>query len=362
MATELNAGTCPSPWGSAVCSARLKVLPEDFVVEEVLGFEPSGAGEHLCLWVEKRGLNTDQLGQELAAKLGLDRSVVSFSGLKDKNALTRQWYSVQWPGAGVWSAGDDWIELGGDGGRYRVLAQQRSARKLRRGAHESNQFVITLREVSGERDAIEARLQQVAKAGVANYFGAQRFGHGGRNIGQGLGLLADRRAGRKRRRDTRESIWLSSLRSALFNQVLSERVRLGCWDTYLAGDVLQLDGRGSFFQPDLTDAEWPARLLSGDLHPTGPLPGEGAAVVHDQVALLETEILAPWQSICDDLAAIRIPAQRRALRLRVADMRWQWLETAENNTLELAFTLTAGSFATCVLEAFCLLTEAPRGE
>lgn len=373
MATELSSGPCPSPWGEAVASARLKSVPDDFIVEEVLGFEPSGEGEHLWLWVEKRGLNTDQVGLLLATALGVDRSAVSYSGLKDRHALTRQWYSVQWHGVGVWSAGADWLSgpepvaPGGDApvrepGRYRVLAQQRSARKLRRGAHEANRFVITLRQVEGERDVIDARLQQLKQEGVANYFGMQRFGHGGRNIGQGLALLADRRAGRKRRRDNRESIWLSSIRSALFNQVLAERVRQDNWSRCLPGDVLQLDGRGSFFQPDPADSEWLERLRTGELHPTGPLPGEGAAVISAQVAALEAEVLAPWQNICDDLAALRVPAQRRALRLRLADMAWQWQETAAGGVLELSFSLSSGAFATSVLEAFCTLTEGAPSE
>ncbi len=374
MATELTPGPCPSPWGAPVARARFKATPEDFIVEELLGFEPeaatdAGAGEHLWLWVEKRGLNTDQVGAELARELGVERSLVSYSGLKDRHALTRQWFSIHWHGQGCWSAGDDWQlvparEASDEPGRYRVLAQLRSGRKLRRGTHAGNRFVITLRDVTlrdpglaaqaGSRAEIEARLQQLADEGVANYFGLQRFGHGGRNIVQGLGLLADRRAGRRRRRDNRESLWISALRSALFNQVLAARVNAGHWNRCLPGDVLQLDGRGSFFQPDPADPEWQSRLLTGEIHPTGPMPGDGAAVVHAQVAELEAAVLAPWQAICDDLAALRVPALRRALRLRVEGLQWHW---PEPQVLTLSFALTSGAFATSVLQSLAELQE-----
>jgi len=142
---------------------------------------------------------------------------------------------------------------------------------------------------------MEARLQLIAAQGIANYFGPQRFGHGGRNIGQGLALLASRRSGRARRLDNRESLLLSALRSALFNQVLASRVRNQTWAACLPGDVLQLDGRSALFKPDPLDAEIAPRLARGELHPTGPLPGDGTSVIDDTVLALEAEVLAPWQ-------------------------------------------------------------------
>lgn len=356
--TPLQAGPFPSPWGEPVCSALLKQSPEDFQVDEVLGFAPDGAGEHLWLLVEKRGINTDFIGGELAALLDLRRDAISWSGLKDRQALTTQWFSVHWPGGGDWTGGDDWREVSpageGEPGRWRVLQASRSSRKLRRGAHEGNRFGITLRAVAGDRAEIEARLQQIASYGVPNYFGLQRFGIGQRNISQGLALLADRRAGRRRRRDNRESLWVSALRSALFNRVLAARVQDDSWRSCLPGDVLQLDGRNSFFVPEPDDAGWPPRLASGELHPTGPLPGDGRPAVTADVAALEATVLAPWQDICADLAALRVPGQRRALRLRAEGLRWQWLAP---DVLRLDFTLTAGAFATSMLQCLARLDE-----
>lgn len=346
----LTAGPYPSPWGEPVAIARLKAQPEDFVVEEQLGFEPAGEGEHLWLWVEKRGMNTDALSRELTARLGVSASLISFSGLKDRQALTRQWFSVHT--TALWTLGADWFSV--ESGQFRVLRAERGARKLRRGAHAANRFSITLRDVRGEPDAIEARLQQIAAHGVANYFGPQRFGHGARNIGQGLALLASRRSGRARRRDNRESLWISALRSALFNQVLASRVHDRTWASCLTGDVLQLDGRSALFMPDPLDAEIAPRLARGELHPTGPLPGDGESVVNGAVLAQEAEVLAPWQQICADLAALRVPAQRRALRLMLQAPAWHWPSA---DVLVVEFGLTAGAFATSVLQALAILEE-----
>lgn len=346
----LTPGPCPSPWGEPVASARLKAQPEDFVVEEHLGFEPTGEGEHLWLWVEKRGMNTDALSRELAAQLCVSPALASFSGMKDRHALTRQWFSVH--STALWTQGDDWLSA--EGGQYRVLRAERGARKLRRGAHAANRFCITLRDVRGEPEAMEARLQLIAAQGIANYFGPQRFGHGGGNIGQGLALLASRRSGRARRLDNRESLLLSALRSALFNQVLASRVRNQTWAACLPGDVLQLDGRSALFKPDPLDAEIAPRLARGELHPTGPLPGDGTSVIDDSVLAFETEVLAPWQGICADLAALRLPAQRRSLRLMLKAPSWHW---PSPDTLVIEFTLTAGAFATSVLQALAVLEE-----
>lgn len=350
----LTPGPCPSPWGEPVAIARFKAQPEDFVVEEQLGFEPSGdregEREHLWLWVEKRGMNTDALSRELAKQLGVSPALVSFSGMKDRQALTRQWISVHTTAG--WAAGDDWQRV--DAGQYRVQRTTRGARKLRRGTHAANRFCITLRDVRGEPDVINARLQQIAAYGVPNYFGPQRFGHDARNLGHGLALLASRRAGRPRRRDNRESLWLSALRSALFNQVLACRVRQGSWAACLPGDVLQLDGRSALFRPDPQDADIAPRLARGELHPTGPLPGDGDRVIADAVLALEAEVLAPWQAICDDLAALRLPAQRRALRLMLQAPSWHW---PSPDVLVIEFGLTAGAFATSVLQSLAVLEE-----
>lgn len=346
---DLTAGSFRTPWAAPLGRARLKSVPEDFVVEEVLGFEPDGEGEHLWLWVEKRGLNTEQVIAAVAAELNLPVRQVSYAGLKDRQALTRQWLSVHWPGDGRWTRA---TTLSGDG--YQVLRQARSLRKLRPGAHAGNRFRIMLRAVTAPPALVAARLQQVAAEGVPNHFGLQRFGWQQDNIARGLALLARRQQGGRRRPGVRESLWLSAVRSALFNQVLDHRVSDGSWARYLPGDVLQLDGRHSFFVPAGTPDDGLERLHTQALHVTGPLPGAGRPVVTDEVAALEASVLAPWAAVVDALAALNVPHQRRALRLRVADLDWQW---PADGLLQLTFELTAGAFATSVLSSLFTLDE-----
>ncbi|MDZ4297516.1 MAG: tRNA pseudouridine(13) synthase TruD [Moraxellaceae bacterium] len=350
--TTLTPGSFLSPWGQAVATAQLKTVAEDFQVEEFLEFSPDGSGEHLWLWVQKRGLNTDYVAGAIAKQLQLPAKQVSYSGLKDRHAITRQWFSVHWPGGGLWP--DDLGLVGDEQAGFTVLSQQRSSRKLRRGAHAGNHFQIVLREVSGSQAEINQRLNDMRDQGVPNYFGLQRFGRDGSNIGRGLALLAARNNGRRRRQDARESLWLSAIRSALFNQVLAARVESGSWQQVLPGDVLQLDGRGSFFTPESDDTSWQDRFTSLALHATGPLPGAGEPVVSAEVLDLERQVLAPWQETCVALSEVAIPAQRRALRVRLQDMSWQWVS---KNTLSLSFALTSGAFATSVLQSCFQLTE-----
>ncbi len=161
----------PRAWGDPLGSAVIRNIPEDFVVEEQLGFEPSGAGEHAFLFLQKRELNTQELAKHLAELAGVPERDVGFSGMKDRNAVTRQWFSVGLAGR----AEPDWQRLEA-GGNVRVLRSERHLRKLRRGVHRANRFSLVLREVSGALDAIEQRLQILRDRGAPNYFGEQRFG------------------------------------------------------------------------------------------------------------------------------------------------------------------------------------------
>lgn len=330
----------PSPWGVVQAQARFKQQPTDFRVTECLDLVPTGEGEHLWLWVEKAGITTDRVAQALAQHLGCEQRAVSYCGLKDKQAVTQQWFSVHLPqNPGL----PDWPEIAD----YRVLSQARSQRKLRRGVHQGNHFQLLLREVVGDRADIEQRLTRLQTEGAPNAFGLQRFGFDGGNVASGLALLAQRAQGRARRYSTRESLWVSAVRSALFNRVLAARIADGRWVQAIAGDAFQLNGRSAVFVPtpdELADCD--ARLAALAIHPTGPMPGRGEALVQGEALALEQEVLAPWRSAVDALVAADVPAQRRALRVALPDLAWQWLD---EKTLQLSFTLPAGAFATAVL-------------
>lgn len=337
-------------FGGPVASAVLRATPEDFQVDELLGFEPSGEGDHVFLHIRKRNQNTAWIADQLARLAGIKAFDVSYSGLKDRRAVTTQWFCLLWPKPEL----PDFSSLWGE--EVELLAQTRNNRKLRKGAHQGNRFVITLREVEGDREAIEARLRQIAEQGVPNYFGEQRFGINGGNLPAGEQLIAERLADPRRRRkeDRREGMYLSAMRSALFNRVLSARAEAGSWSRQLPGDVLNLDGRNAFFTPKPEDQDLEARLAQLDIHPTGPMVGKGNAVVGEEVAALEAGLEAEAHEIVHGLILIGLEAQRRALRLAVRELSWDWPEAG---VLKLSFGLTSGSFATSVLRELTSLRE-----
>lgn len=324
----------PTAWGEPPASAELKWAPEDFEVLEQLDIQPDGEGEHLWLWLEKRGRNTADVARELAALAGVPARAVSWSGLKDRQALTRQWLSIQLPrrdDAATWS-GDGWT----------VLSAARHSRKLRIGTHRSNRFRLRLRRVVAQRDPVEQRLALLRDRGVPNYFGEQRFGWQRRNIDAARTWFA---TGMPRIDRQRRSLLLSAARSELFNQVLAGRVADGSWQRILDGEVLILDGRGSVFHAD-GDPALPARLAAGELHATGPLCGVPAGLSPTgEAARLEQTLLDGTQTLREGLVAAGVQAARRSLRLLPRQFGWQW----RGDDLELDFILPAGCFATVLV-------------
>ncbi len=332
--------------GASVLTARIRVSAEDFFVEELPAFEASGAGEHLLLTIEKRGMNTAFAAKRIAAWAGVDESAIGQAGMKDRHAVTLQRFTVWLPK----KVAPDFDALQSDD--LRVLDHAWHARKLPRGALAGNRFVLVLREVEGQRDAIDARLQAIATQGVPNYFGEQRFGRGGNNVQQAVAMFAGRRVKREER-----SMLLSAARSALFNRVLTARVEAGTWNSALDGEVWMLDGSRSVFGPEaLTDA-LQARLDGFDIHPTGPLWGEGElrsdGIAREvELGALEGDTASRLRT---GLERAGLKQERRALRLQPSELRWQWLDDA---ALELRFALPPGCYATTVLRELGDITDA----
>ena len=332
--------------GASVLTARIRVSAEDFFVEELPAFEASGAGEHLLLTIEKRGMNTAFAAKRIAAWAGVDESAIGQAGMKDRHAVTRQRFTVWLPK----KVAPDLDALQSDD--LRVLDHAWHARKLPRGALAGNRFVLVLRDVEGQRDAIDARLQAIATQGVPNYFGEQRFGRGGNNVQQAVAMFAGRRVKREER-----SMLLSAARSELFNRVLAARVEAGTWNAALDGDVWMLDGSRSVFGPEALTDELQARLDAFDIHPTGPLWGEGELRSGDVAREVE---LAAMQGdsatrLRNGLERAGLKQERRALRLQPSELRWQWLDDA---ALELRFALPPGCYATTVLRELGDITDA----
>jgi len=328
---------CAYALGTPLASARARTEPEDFRVDEVLGFEPEGDGPHALLCVRKRGLNTQWVAKELARLAGARPVDVGLCGLKDRNAVTSQWFSVNLAGRPE----PDWQALNGP--ELEILSVDRHRRKLRRGAHRANHFQLYLRELRGDIEELGERLLQVARHGVPNYFGEQRFGRQEANLGKASAMFA----GTLRVRDRHQrGLYLSAARAMLFNRVLSERIRRRRWDQALDGDMMMLDGTHSIFRVDAVDEAIAARIASGDIHPTGPLWGRGEPLVSAGALELERQSLAGYEAWCEGLASAGLKQERRCLRLSPRDLRW---DLSGPQTLELAFVLPAGAYATSVL-------------
>ena len=326
----------PRALGRPRARARLRACAEDFQVTEVLGFEPAGEGQHRLLWVEKAGLTSDQVARALARLAGVRPMAVGYAGLKDRHALARQWFSVDLAGRPE----PDWTRLPLPGAR--VLAAHPHRRKLACGTLQGNRFRITLRALRGDRDELSDRLAAIARVGVPNYFGEQRFGRGGGNLARARAWFA---GGRRPRGRGERSLLLSSARSALFNAVLAARVADGTWNRLLPGDAPMLDGRRAVFRSPLPGAEDQARCRRLEIHPTGPLWGRGASLVSGSVAALEARLCRRRADLAEGLERAGLEAARRALRVRVSELEWAW----EGPDLRLAFHLPAGAYATVVL-------------
>ncbi len=331
--------------GKPSAQAIFRQQPEDFQVDEDLGLQPDGTGDHIWLQLRKRNTNTEWLARQLVKFAGVKPVDVSFAGLKDRHALTTQWFSLK-PAAK--QPEPDWQQL--NNAEVQVLAVARHPRKLRRGALQGNRFKLLLREVQGDPAELEQRLQRIQQQGVPNYFGEQRFGHGGGNLEKAAALFA----GQLRAKREERSLYLSAARSFLFNQILSERVANQSWQQILPGEVLQLNGCHSVFCADPQDPALAARLSSGDIHPTGCLWGAGESLATETVLALENRIVGAYPQFTQGLAAADLKQERRALRLLVQSLVWQW---QDKQSLELSFYLDSGSYATTLLRELCGVTE-----
>ena len=315
--------------------------PADFLVEEELGFEPEGEGAHRWLPVRKTGATTPFAARLLAEAHAVPVREVGFSGLKDRHAETFQWFTV--PARP--RTGDP--EPGPVGPGVWIVRATRGRRKLRRGVHAGNRFAIAIREVGGDREGFAGRVRLVARTGVPNYFGAQRFGRDGGNVEAAARLLrGEAPAGSRLAR----GLYLSTARSLLFNRLLHLRVEAGSWNSWVRGDAIVVAGRRRALAPGAspreggTAREWVAALRA---HPTGPLWGRGVAtgVAEDALALEQAALRGcdGWQA---GLEAAGLEGARRALRLVPSGLDW---EDAPGGGLVVRFALARGAYATAVL-------------
>jgi len=310
-------------------SGAFRSCPEDFVVNEVLGFEPSGEGEHVLLHIRKVGQNTHWVAQQLAQQCGLDNKAVGYCGRKDRHAVTQQWFSLYDPHRSVEQKN---IAIEG----VSILDTARHIRKLRPGDHAANQFEIRLRHLqyhdnqqaltSSECAALAPKIIERLQQGVPNYFGSQRFGRELSNLYAAHAWLVDKKPPPR----ARKSMVMSAARAYLFNQVLARRVREQSWQQSLAGDA----------------------LLNNQ--PTAPLWGRGRLLTQDTVLNLESEVLAAFKQWCHGLEHCGLKQERRCLSLLPRSLNVE----CQNSDVVLHFSLPAGTFATSVLAEIASLRDA----
>jgi tRNA pseudouridine13 synthase len=324
-------------YGKPASTAEFKTQAEDFCVDEELGFELTGSGEHVCLQVIKKGENTLYIAKQIAKIAGTQLRNVSYPGLKDRNAVTTQWFSVPVP----IKKEIDFSTLNSDS--VKLLQQTRHNRKLRTGCHSANRFTITLRNCS-QVESILARINAV-RQGVPNYFGAQRFGHGGHNL-----VLAEQLFNGQEIRDRKlRGIVISAARSHIFNRMVSERIsKYGIAKTLLE-EVFLLNGSNAFFEEKIS-LDTINRLAQGDIHLSAPLVGKGEQGITE----LEQQWLKPYTDWCEKLAELGLKSERRNMRLYPINF---LVNDVDTDMIKLSFSLPKGCFATALLRELAICRD-----
>ncbi|MBT1443375.1 tRNA pseudouridine(13) synthase TruD [Shewanella sp. JM162201] len=324
-------------YGKPEVKADIRSHNSDFQVKEILPFVPEGEGEHHLIHIRKDGLNTAQVAEMLSKFAGVHPKEVTFAGQKDKNAITEQWFGVRIPGKET----PDWAAMSNE--QLTVLSFARHSKKLRTGALSGNRFTLVLRNVSNPQALVE-RVKQIEQGGVPNYFGEQRFGHDGGNLIKARQMFQ----GRKVKDKNKRSLYLSAVRSELFNQVASARLtRFGA--APIEGDCVMLSGSRSFFTAESWDDTLTKRLAEQDIQLSVPLWGRGLPLAVGQAGEFEAEVLLPFALERDGLEKEGLSQERRALLLRPEQLSYK----VDGNAVTLDFCLPAGAFATSVLRELC---------
>ena len=330
---------------------KIKTIPEDFEVEEIPAYEPSGAGDFLYLWIEKRDMGAEYFNRQIARRLDIPVGEVGSAGLKDRCAVTRQMISV--PVSAEAKLG----QLEGDG--IKVLRVSKHTNKLRPGHLHGNRFRILIRfsstlpsggEGPGVRGEAAAIIERIRTHGMPNYYGPQRFGRDGETLHLGLAMV---RGEKNVRQPFLKKLALSAAQSALFNHTLAQRFRDGLLRTVLPGDVMcKLPFGGMFVAEDVAAEQ--RRFDAREIVPAGPIFGRKTFASADQTAQREQAALEAFGLTPASFAGFGklVQGTRRHNLVYVADL----AAGAEPEGLRLSFTLPAGSYATV------LLREISKGE
>jgi tRNA pseudouridine13 synthase len=322
--------------------ADFKLVEEDFFVAEELGFEPSGEGEHLLLYIRKKNITTEMLVSDLAKLFKLKTRDIGFCGLKDKKAVTEQWLSVHLP------IKDSIPDVAGY--NWQLIKGVRHNKKLRRGIHKGNRFVIQLRNIEGDASLLEERLKVLGEEGFPNYFGWQRFGGGGSNVEKAERLFL----GELKCKPFQRSLFYSAARSYLFNHFLSLRIQSNTWNNALSGDCFNLDGTNAIFGPEDITADIERRIIEKDIHPVGPLFGVDNLRLESKSLEVCEQVANQFPVLVAGLVAAKIKTAWRPLRVMPKSLNWK----LNDQSCELMFSLPVGSYATALIHELVTLNEA----
>ena len=328
------------------CSAGIRRQADYFQVDEVLPFEPDGEGGHVWLKIRKTGINTDWLANELAGFANVPQVAVGYAGLKDRHAVTTQWFSIKVEGI----TEPKWSEFETD--NVKIIQQTRHGKKLKRGVLAGNIFALRLTDMRGDTALWQQHLEVIKQQGVPNYFAEQRFGRQLNNLHRVGHWFETGKAPKKRQQ---KSLYLSAARSWLFNLVLDQRLQRGNWNQAIDGDVMVLAGtKASLFNAELSDTVLSSRLAKMDIHPTGPLWGRGTALTETACLALEQQVLLSWEDWQAGLEKAGMKQERRALRMFPQGFEWQFLP---DDQLQLHFFLPAGCYATAVMRELAVISD-----
>lgn len=314
----------------------LKAEPTHFFVSETLNFTPKGEGEHFLVRIRKIGENTKYVANELAKACGVPSRDVSWAGLKDRHAITEQWFSVHLAGK---PDPDLTHFVESHSGIDAILATTRHDKKLRPGDLIGNHFRLTLSALEANDD-LEARLHMIQAKGVPNYFGEQRFGRDGNNI------IAAREWGQDKFRvkdKSKRSFYLSAARAHLFNLVLNERIKQDLCEQPMQGDLLISHSHELSLVDDVAKAK--ALLTTKEWQISAPLTGDNALPTQDKAQSFEQGILEQEPDLLKVIRNNRMQHDRRALLLMPQQMKWE----IQPEQLTIEFSLPAGCFATAVI-------------
>ncbi len=336
------------PYGTPHQTGVIKSQADDFRVSENLGFDACGEGEHLCLQIEKTNLTTQDLIEQVAREFSVKPRDIGYSGLKDKLAVTQQWLSVHLPGqmnsAEITSSS-----------YYTLLQHGWHNKKIRSGSHRSNSFEVIVRGIAELSDQTQQQINDVKMSGMANYFGEQRFGAQQDNVQRAIHTFSNERRTRKLSR-TKRSLYISSLRSFLFNQILSRRLEQNHWHQPLQGDVYMLSGSHSLFTSVIDDSILD-RYQQQDISSAASLYGEGVSMLSGNALAIEDAVLDQYPEIVACLAGQKVKLQMRTTRVMIEG--FSVSHDSDSQSLKVTATLPSGCFFTSLLKHFIDTSNGP---